>query len=106
MEEFGRVWECQNCVTVIENNCSGEFGRIWADLGMPKVCNCYQIHRQRATQATQGAAKGANGCPKMTTWTPYGRQMAAEAELLQQIFSKKFAEEYKTPHPMLNTPKT
>ena len=36
---------------------------------------------------------------------PYGRQMAAEAELLQQIFSKKFAEEYKTPHPMLNTPK-
>ena len=34
------------------------------------------------------------------------RQMAAEAELLQQIFSNKFAEEYKTPHPMLNTPKT
>lgn len=32
--------------------------------------------------------------------------MAAEAELLQQIFYKKNAEKYKTPHPMLNTPKT
>jgi hypothetical protein len=32
--------------------------------------------------------------------------MAAEAELLQQIVSKKFAEKCKTPHPMLNTPKT
>ena len=53
-----------------------------------------------------GQPKGANGCPKMSTWTPHGRQMAAEAELLQHIVSKKPLEKCETPQPMLNTPKT
>ena len=74
-EGFGRVWECQNCITV-ENICLGEFRRIWADFGMPKVCNCYQIHRQRATQATQGAANGCQRVPEDDNmdpiWSPNG----------------------------------
>ena len=75
-EGFGRVWECQNCLTVIETSCLGEFGRIWADLELPKVRNCYQIHRQSATQATQGAAKGCQRVPEDDNmdpiWSPNG----------------------------------
>ena len=39
LKGFGRVQYCQNCLTVIENTCLGEFGGIWADLEIPKVCN-------------------------------------------------------------------
>ena len=70
LEGFGRAWECQNCVTVIENNCFGEFGRIWADLRMPTLCNCYQIHRQRATQATQEAATECQRVPENDNMDP------------------------------------
>ena len=73
LQGFGRIWKCQNCVTVTKSTA------------------------KRATQATQGATKGCQKGPKITTWTQYGRQMAAEAELLQQIVSKKLLEKCKTP---------
>ena len=92
-EGFGRVWECPNCLTVIENSCLGEFGRIWADLEMPKVCNCYQIHRQRATQATQGAAKGCQRVPEDDNmdpiWSPNGGGgRAVTTDFFQEICRK------------------
>ena len=93
--EFGMVWGglSQNCVSVIENSWSEEFRGIWADLEMPKVYNCYQIHHE--LKRPKGQPKAAKRCPKMTTWIAYGRQMAAEAELLQHIFSKNFLENVK-----------
>ena len=70
VQGFGRVWEYHNYVTVIENKCLGEFGRIWADLEMPNVCNRYQIHCQRATQATQGAGKECQKGPEDDNMDP------------------------------------
>ena len=92
-EGFGRVWECQNCLTVIENICLGGFGSIWADLEMPKVCNAYQIHRQRATQATQGAAKGCQRVPEDDNmdpiWSPNGGGgRAVTTDCFQEICRK------------------
>ena len=31
----------------------------------------------------KGQATGANGCPERSTWTPHGRQVTLEAELLE-----------------------
>ena len=60
--EFGRVWEAQECVNVIENKCLEEFGRIWADLEIPKVCNGQQIHRQKGNPSDpRGSQRGPKG---------------------------------------------
>ena len=37
----------------------------------------------------KGQATGANGCPKRSTWTPNGRQVTLEAELLENNVFKK-----------------
>ena len=92
-EGFGRVWECPNCLTVIETSCLREFARIWADLEMPKVCNCYQIHRQRATQATQGAGKGCQRVPEDDNmdpiwWPNGGGGRAVTTDFFQEICRK------------------
>ena len=65
--------------TVNEDNYLGEFGRVCADLGMPKYITDTRSTAKGQPKRPKGQPKGGNGCPKMRTWNPYGRQMAAEA---------------------------
>ena len=107
--ELGRVWKGLGVLK--QSNCYRKllFGRVWEDwaaLEMPKVCNCHQIHRQRATQATQGAAKGCQRVPEDDNMDPIWSPNGGGGRAVTTDCSKKFAEKCKTPHPLLNTPKT
>ena len=62
------------------------FGIVWEDLGGYGNAKCATVTKSTAKGQPKGQPKGAKRGPKITTWTPYERQMAAEAELLQQIW--------------------
>ena len=57
--------------------------------GRPGAASGGQRAAKGRPRRPKGQPTGANGCPKRTTWTPNGRQVTLEAELLENNVFKK-----------------